>query len=68
MATTYMAIFGLVIVVLDTAVHFTKFSQKERILWIHIIFYLAFFICGIVALAGGSEYLASMIALTTSSN
>jgi hypothetical protein len=54
MATTYMSIFGLVIVIADTAVHFTKFSQKERILWLHIGFYLAFFICGIVALAGGT--------------
>lgn len=54
MATTYISIFGFVIVVANTIVFFTEFSQKERILWIHIIFYLSMFISGIVALAGGA--------------
>lgn len=63
-----MSIFGLVIVVANTAVHFTDFSQKERVLWIHLVFYLSFFICGLVALVGGSDYLNYMLGLATSGN
>lgn len=67
MAITYLAIFGFIIVVADTIVFFTQFSQKERIIWIHLIFYLAMFICGIVALAGGSEHYGNMMSLLTTS-
>lgn len=60
MAITYMSIFGLVIVLADTIVHFTKFTQKERLIWLHGAFYLAMLICGIVALVGGADYKSRM--------
>ena len=60
MAITYMSIFGLVIVESDTVVHFTKFTQKERLVWLHGAFYLAMLICGIVALVGGADYKTRM--------
>jgi hypothetical protein len=53
-----------VIVVSNTAVHFTPFTQKERLIWIHISFYLAFFICGIVALAQQPDYAGHMVSLS----
>lgn len=55
-----MSIFGLVIVLADTIVYFTKFTQKERLVWLHAAFYLAMLVCGIVALAGGADYKSRM--------
>jgi hypothetical protein len=65
MALTYLAILGFMIVVSNTAVYFTSFTQKERMIWLHVIFYLAFFICGIVALAQQPDYSAHMTGLST---
>ena len=67
MAITYSTIFGLVIVIANTAVHFTEFTQKERMIWIHGAFYLVMFICGIVALAGQSEYQTQLLSKITQS-
>lgn len=65
MAATYISIFGFVIVVANTIVFFTDFSQKERILWLHIVFYLAMFISGIVALVGNPQHLEEMTKMLT---
>lgn len=51
---TYVAILGFVVVGADTAVFFTKFTQKERIVVIHCFFYIALLISGITALVGQS--------------
>jgi hypothetical protein len=51
MALLYLSIFGLVIAVADTILLFFKFTQKEKLLWFHLAYYLAFLTCGSVALA-----------------
>ncbi len=50
MALLYLSIFGLVIAIADTTLLFFKFTQKEKLVWFHVAYYLAFLICGCVAL------------------
>jgi hypothetical protein len=51
MALLYLSIFGLVIAMADTILLFFKFTQKGKLLWFHLAYYLAFLICGCVALS-----------------
>lgn len=66
LAVTYVAILGCVVVGADTAVFFTKFTQKERVVVIHSLFYLALLISGITALVGQSEYRSRIITYSES--
>ena len=54
MATLYLSIFGMVIVTANTIVLFMKFLSRGKLIWIHILYFLSIFICGIVALAGST--------------
>jgi hypothetical protein len=49
-ALLYLSIFGFVIAIADTILLFFKFTQKAKLLWFHVGYYLAFLICGCVAL------------------
>lgn len=51
MALLYLSIFGLVITIANTILLFFKFTQKEKLLWFHVGYYLAFLICGCIALS-----------------
>jgi hypothetical protein len=59
MCLVYLSIFGLVISVSDTVLFFYKFSQKDKILWFQVIYFLVFLIAGIIALAD-KDYLSYM--------
>lgn len=50
MTCLYVAMIGFVVVFANTIVFFLKFSQKDKLLAVHIIFFLLFFITGLVAL------------------
>jgi hypothetical protein len=50
MAALYFSIFGLVIAIADAILLFFKFSQKNKLIWFHVLYYIAFFICGITAM------------------
>jgi hypothetical protein len=54
MASIYISIFGFVLVTANTVLFFYRFTQKSKLLYIHIIYFLAFFISTIVALASKS--------------
>lgn len=62
MALLYLSIFGLVITIADTILLFFKFTQKGKLLWFHLGYYLAFLICGCVALSN-KDYKSYMSAL-----
>lgn len=64
LAIIYMAIFGFVVVTADTAVLFTKFTQKEMIIVIHSLFYIGLLITGIAALVSDSEFRQQMQTLS----
>lgn len=51
MALLYLSIFGFVITIADTVLLFFKFTQKDKLLWFHVAYYLAFLVCGCVALS-----------------
>ena len=67
LATLYLSIFGMVIVIANTIVLFMKFLSRGKLFWIHIFYYLAILIAGIVALASTTEYEQSMIELANQS-
>ena len=50
LASLYIAIMGFVVVSVDTAVFFCKFTQKDKILCFHICYFICIFVSGIVAL------------------
>jgi hypothetical protein len=62
MAALYFSIFGLVIVVADTILFFFKFSQKNKLIWFHVGYYIAIFIVVIVAVSN-KDYNAYMAVL-----
>lgn len=64
LAIIYMTIFGFVVVTADTAVLFTKFTQKEMIIVIHSLFYIGLLITGIAALVSDSEFRQQMQTLS----
>jgi hypothetical protein len=64
MATLYISIIGFVIVTADTILFFYRFSQKPKILWFHLAFFISFFICGIVNLSD-SDYKDAMTIRST---
>lgn len=51
MCSLYISIFGFVLVTANTVLFFYRFTQKDKILYIHVGYFLAFFISSIVALA-----------------
>lgn len=51
MALLYLSIFGFVIAIADTILLFFKFTQKDKLLWFHLGYYLVLLICGCVALS-----------------
>jgi hypothetical protein len=51
MALLYLSIFGFVIVIADTILLFVKFTQKEKLLWFHLAYYIGFLICGYMTLS-----------------
>jgi hypothetical protein len=51
MACLYISIIGFVITVADTVLFFYKFTQKDKVLWFHLVYFLMFFITGLVAIA-----------------
>ena len=55
LAALYFSIIGFVIVVANYALLFYKFTQRVKLVWFHGIFYLLFFIIGIVGLTN-SDY------------
>lgn len=57
MSTLYFAIFGFVVSVSNTILFFYKFTQKDKILWFNLAFFLCIFISGIVALSDKSYHL-----------
>lgn len=50
MCTLYLSIFGFVVCVIDTIIFFYKFTQKDKMLVFHIIYFLMLFISGMVTL------------------
>ncbi len=54
MASIYISIFGFVLVTANTVLFFYRFTQKDKLLYIHIIYFLTFFISSLVALASKS--------------
>ena len=51
----YLSIIGMIIVTTNTIVHFTNFEEKESILCLHLMFYLTFLPCGIVAIVKANK-------------
>ncbi len=49
MGSLYLSIIGFVITLVDTIIFMIKFSQKNKIIYFHGVFFTAFFICGIIA-------------------
>jgi hypothetical protein len=50
MALLYFAIIGFVITIINSFVYkFTKFTQKTKIIWFHLIFFIIFLALGIAA-------------------
>ena len=62
MTCLYIAMIGFVVVLANSIIFFFRFSQKDKLLAVHILFFLLFFITGIVALTDYS-YLDRMEAL-----
>jgi hypothetical protein len=62
MCLLYLSIFGFVVSLSDTVLFFYKFSQKDKIIWFQVIYFLAFFISGMVALSD-KDYQARMVSL-----
>lgn len=54
MAGLYISIFGFVLVVADTIIFFVRFTQKAKLLYMHIVYLLTFFISSLVAIANSS--------------
>ena len=52
MATLYLTTFGMIISLVDSAIYFTKMWQKDKLVIMHGLYFLAFFIAGMVAIAG----------------
>lgn len=54
MASVYISIFGFVLVTANSMILFHRFTQKAKLLWIHVIFFLTFFISSIVTLTNST--------------
>lgn len=62
MASVYISIFGFVLVTADSVLFFYRFTQKDKLLWMHTAYFLAFFISSIVSLAqtNYTDYMESL--------
>lgn len=47
----------------NTIVFFAKLSEKDKIVWMHVAYFLAFLICGMLVVFNG-DYTSRMSALT----
>ena len=67
-AADYLSIIGQVITIASTIIVFTKFSQKKFLLGIHLLYFLIFFIVGLIGLLGSSEYVEKMMGFPEGKN
>jgi hypothetical protein len=60
---------GFVVVAADTLLFFHKFTQKPKVLYFHIFYFLLFFICAVVALADSNylNYMSQLLAIPSNS-
>jgi hypothetical protein len=67
MGALYLSIIGFVINLADTIIFMVEFSQKDKIVYFHGVFFLAFFICGIVAVSNPAydELMSSLSVLNS---
>ena len=59
LASLYIAIMGFVLVAANTVIFFCKFTQKDKMLYFHICYFLCILISGIIALTN-YDYLDHM--------
>ena len=59
LASLYIAIMGFVIVAANTIIFYCKFTQKDKMLYFHICYFICIFVSGIVALTN-YDYLDRM--------
>jgi hypothetical protein len=66
MCSVYISIFGFVMVTADTIIFFYRFTQKDKLLYMHVVYFLTFFISSLVSIAN-STYKDYMTTLSTRS-
>ena len=65
LASLYISIMGFIIVAADTVIFFCKFTQKDKMIYFHLCYFLCIFVSGIVALTN-YDYLDRMTLLEVS--
>ena len=60
MATLYLTTFGMIISIADSVIYFTKMWQKDKLVVLNGVYFLVFFITGIVAIAGTSDHATNL--------
>lgn len=60
MATLYLTIFGMIISVIDSIIYFTSMWQKDKLFILHVLFFIPFFVCGLVSIIGSSAHKDSL--------
>ena len=63
MGTLYFSIFGMIIAFIDTIIYFTSLWQKDKLVILHGLYFLGFFICGMVAILGTDAHSSALSAL-----
>jgi hypothetical protein len=53
----------MIIAVIGTIAYFTSMWQKDKLLVLHILYFIPFFVCGLVSIMGSSVHKESLSGL-----